>query len=79
MAPHSSTLAWKIPQTEDPGRLLSMGSQRVGLSCVTSLSFSQDCMPHLLLLAMFSSGSFLTSYSSHLVSVQVLPFKRSLP
>ena len=30
MAPHSSTLAWKIPWTEEPGRLLSMGSLRVG-------------------------------------------------
>ena len=30
MAPHSSTLAWKIPQAEEPGRLQSMGSQRVG-------------------------------------------------
>ena len=30
MAPHSSTLAWKIPQTEEPGRLQSMGSLRVG-------------------------------------------------
>ena len=30
MAPHSSTLAWKIPWTEEPGRLQSMGSQRVG-------------------------------------------------
>jgi len=30
MATHSSTLAWKIPWTEDPGRLWSMGSQRVG-------------------------------------------------
>ena len=29
-APHSSTLAWKIPWTEDPGRLQSMGLQRVG-------------------------------------------------
>ena len=28
MAAHSSTLAWKIPWTEEPGRLLSMGSQR---------------------------------------------------
>ena len=27
---HSSTLAWKIPWTEEPGRLQSMGSQRVG-------------------------------------------------
>ena len=29
MAPHSSTLAWKIPLTEEPGRLQSMGSRRV--------------------------------------------------
>ena len=30
MAAHSSILAWKIPRTAEPGRLLSMGSQRVG-------------------------------------------------
>ena len=30
MATHSSTLAWKIPWTEEPGRLQSMGSKRVG-------------------------------------------------
>ena len=30
MAPHSSTRAWKIPWTEEPGKLQSMGSQRVG-------------------------------------------------
>ena len=30
MATHSSTLAWKIPWTEEPGRLQSMGLQRVG-------------------------------------------------
>ena len=30
MAPHSSTLAWNIPWTEEPGGLQSMGSQRVG-------------------------------------------------
>ena len=30
MAPHFSTLAWKIPWTEEPGRLQSMGSLRVG-------------------------------------------------
>ena len=30
MATHSSILAWKIPQTKEPGRLQSMGSQRVG-------------------------------------------------
>ena len=38
MAPHSSTLAWKIPWTEEPGRLQSMGSLRVGHNWVTSRS-----------------------------------------
>ena len=38
MAPHSSTLAWKIPWTEEPGGLQSMGSLGVGHDCVTSLS-----------------------------------------
>ena len=38
MAPHSSTLAWKIPWMEEPVRLQSMGSLRVGHDWVTSLS-----------------------------------------
>ena len=38
MATHSSTLAWKIPWTEEPGRLQSMGLLRVGHDWVTSLS-----------------------------------------
>ena len=38
MAPHCSTLAWKIPWMEEPGRLQSMGSQRVRQDWVTSLS-----------------------------------------
>ena len=37
-APHSSTLAWKIPWTEEPGRLQSTGSLRVGHDWATSLS-----------------------------------------
>ena len=35
MATHSSILAWEIPWTEEPGRLQSMDSQRVGHSFVT--------------------------------------------
>ena len=35
MATHSSTLAWKIPWTEEPGGLQSMGSQRVGHDLAT--------------------------------------------
>ena len=38
MAPHSSTLAWKIPCMEEPGGLQSMGSLRVGHDWATSLS-----------------------------------------
>ena len=38
MAHHSSTLAWKIPWTEEPGRLKSMGSLRVG--CDSSFTFT---------------------------------------
>ena len=38
MAPHSRTLAWKIPWMEEPGRLQSMGSLRVGHDWATSLS-----------------------------------------
>ena len=38
MAPHSSTLAWKIPWMEEPGRLQSMGSLRVGHDWATSLT-----------------------------------------
>ena len=40
MAPHSSTLAWKIPWMEEPVRLQSMGSLRVGQDWATSLSLS---------------------------------------
>ena len=40
MAPYSSTLAWKIPWTEEPGRLQSMGSQRVGHDWATWLHFT---------------------------------------
>ena len=38
MAPHSSTLAWKIPWTEEPGGPQSMGLRRVGQDSATSLS-----------------------------------------
>ena len=40
MAPNSSTLAWKIPWVEEPGRLQSTGSQRVRHDWATSLSLS---------------------------------------
>ena len=36
MVIHSSILVWRIPQTEEPGRLQSMGSQRVGYHWATN-------------------------------------------
>ena len=40
MAPHSSTLAWKIPWTEEPGRLQSMGLLRVGRTQLSDISLT---------------------------------------
>ena len=46
MATHSSVLAWKIPWTEEPGRLQSMGPQRVGRDGnFTSLHFKPSKTP----------------------------------
>ena len=44
MGTHSSTLAWKIRWTEEPGRLQSMGSLRVRHNWATSLSLSLSCI-----------------------------------
>ena len=44
MASHSSTLAWKILWTEEPGRLQCMGSLRLGHDWATSLSLSLSCI-----------------------------------
>ena len=44
METHSTIHAWKIPWTEEPGGLQSMGSQRVGHDCATSLHFISYCV-----------------------------------
>ena len=44
MAPHSSTLAWKIPWTEEPGGLQSMGSLGVGTTERLHFHFSLSCI-----------------------------------
>ena len=44
MAPHSSTLAWKIPWAEEPGRLQSMGSLRVSTTEQLHIQFSLSCI-----------------------------------
>ena len=41
MAPYSSTLAWKIPWTEEPGRLQSMGSLRVSRTQLSDFTFTK--------------------------------------
>ena len=44
MAPHSSTLAWKIPWTEEPGRLQSMGSLKSDMTEGLHFHFSLSCI-----------------------------------
>ena len=55
MAPDSSTLAWKIPWTEQPGRLQSLGSLRVG----NDLTFTFTCHFHALEKEMATHSSVL--------------------
>ena len=58
MAAHSSTPAWKIPWTEEPRRLQSMGSLRVGHNCATSLSLSH-------ILKMFREAACIVLLKAH--------------
>ena len=44
MTPHPSTLAWRIPWTEEPGRLQSMGSRRVDMTERLHFHFSLSCI-----------------------------------
>ena len=60
MATHSSTLAWKIPWTEEPGRLQSMGSKRVGHDWTTSLHFKA-----ILWLCFICTSFFFFSFFAH--------------
>ena len=46
MVTHSSILAWRIPRTEEPGGLLSMGSHRVGLVLLIRVMFSVPGQDH---------------------------------
>ena len=67
MAPHSSTLAWKIPWTEKPGRLRSMGLLGVGHDWATSLSlhWRRKWQPTPVFLPGESQGRGLPSMGSH--------------
>ena len=57
MAPHSSTLAWKIPWMEEPGRLQSMGSLRVRHDWATSLSLFTFLLPGIFPIQRSNPGS----------------------
>ena len=63
MAPHSSNLAWKIPWTEEPGKLQSMGSLRVSQTRLNDFTFTfhfhaleKECQPTPVLLPRKSHG-----------------------
>ena len=74
MAIHSSTIAWKIPWTEELGRLQSMGLQRVRHNWATSLTHSvalSSSLPYLLVLFIVSSFSFLFFFFTSLVAQMV--------
>ena len=64
MASHSSTLAWKIPWTEEPGRLQSMGSQRVGHNWATSLSQKMETVTDLYISERCRNASLTSSLNS---------------
>ena len=75
MATHSSTLAWKIPWTEEPCRLQSMGSQRDGHDLATSLT--QQLIVELRTLRSRDVGmcsEFQSKRESNHVGVCVLPW-----
>ena len=61
MATQSSTLAWKTPWKEEPGRLQSMGSQRVGHNWVAELNWSLLSVSVLLIFASFLFFSLCSS------------------
>ena len=73
MATHVSILGWKIPWMEEPGRLQSMGSQRVGLDWVTFTYFYGDLHLTLRWMTQALAGCILTCLLSNF-----LPFKSSV-
>ena len=77
MAPHSSTLAWKIPWTKECYRLQYMGSQRVGHDWATSLSLYCLilCFPDIILteFSLFSFLSLLSVLKSGFLFTLIIP------
>ena len=82
MATHSSILAWRIPQTEEPGGIQSMGSQRVGHDWVTNAFTTFQCDDHFeihtnmdWILVLFSWKEYNGVCQSYLGKKVVLEFK----
>ena len=71
MAAHSSILAWRILWTEEPGRLQSMGSQRVGYDWVTN-TLGGICLCGLLLGCLFCSVDLCLSLCQSVTLIIVL-------
>ena len=70
MATHSSILAWEIPWTEEPGRLQSMGSQRVWHNCVQTHTHTHI---HVLGTALSQLTPYAQTYSCYFISRTLSP------
>ena len=77
MAPHSSTLAWKVPWMEEPGRLQSMGTQRARQDWATSLDRQYVSMLFVLIYASFTLCYHVDIFLFHLFFC--IHFKFSFP
>ena len=72
MATHSSTLAWKIPWTKEPGRLQSMGSQRVRHDWSTSLHFTHKLLAIIFFLALVPTFLSMEIHSTWDIAIKML-------
>ena len=74
MATHSSTLAWRIPWREEPGRLQSMGSQRVGHDWVTSPQWRRRRHNHETIISINAINTTIISKNFLLLSLVAIIF-----
>ena len=78
VATHSSILAWRIPWTEEPGRLQSTGSQRVGQDWATSqLLYQEVCKFYMLLLILKMIWALLYLFSRKRKLRSFIPFGKA--